>query len=570
MVSTSWALSPSLALALGSRFAGVPAVRAELQRLVTLHAANPAVQQYPLAVQYVATPTATTSNAPELSYLERWAPMTLGQAISLMATPAGRHPSVISYLLRSMAACDPEESAFFLPQLVQLLRHDPHGKVEEFLLHTAEKSTYFAYLLVCQLASEGRPPDEAFSPVVKRSNWTPPVDTGMWSIADEVQKRFWQLLRGPVREHLTAELNFFHDVTEVSGKLYPIPKEERKAAAVRLMKDVTLPRDDLFMPTDSTAVITGIKPETAAPMQSAAKCPILVAFDVQMHQKRDSLHHDGTGSRPQYEESITSAVSAAIFKVGDDCRQDVLALQVVSLLKRKFDQVGLPLPLIPYAVVPTGHECGIIQVVPHAKSRAQLGELTDGGLFEVFQYEFGLPGSKRFESARSAFIASCAAYAVASYLLQAKDRHNGNIMIDNRGCIIHIDFGYILGISPGGNMGFESAAFKLSYEMTELLDPGNTRASPHFLKFQELCIKGYLTARSIAEDIVATVAMMVPSQLPCFSRGNPIESLRERFHLEMSDAEAATFMKGLIADAYDKWTTGVYDLIQYYQNAIPK
>lgn len=198
------------------------------------------------------------------------------------------------------------------------------------------------------------------------------------------------------------------------------------------------------------------------------------------------------------------------------------------------------------------------------------GELTDGGLLEVFQREFGLPGSTRFEAARSAFIASSAAYAVASYLLQAKDRHNGNIMLDNRGRIIHIDFGFILGISPGGNMGFESAAFKLSYEMTELLDPGNTRTSPHFLKFQELCVKGYLAARSAADGIVATVAMSEASKLPCFSRGATVESLRQRFHLEMSDAQAAEFMRGLIADAYDKWTTGVYDLIQFYQNKIPK
>ena len=196
--------------------------------------------------------------------------------------------------------------------------------------------------------------------------------------------------------------------------------------------------------------------------------------------------------------------------------------------------------------------------------------MTDGGLFEVFQREFGLPGSVRFEAARSAFIASSAAYAVASYLLQAKDRHNGNIMIDNRGRIIHIDFGYILGISPGGNMGFESAAFKLSYEMTELLDPGNTRTSPHFLRFQELCVKGYLAARSVADGIVATVAMAEASGLPCFGRGTPVDSLRERFHLEMSEVQAADFMRGLIADAYDKWTTGVYDLIQFYQNKIPK
>ena len=76
--------------------------------------------------------------------------------------------------------------------------------------------------------------------------------------------------------------------------------------------------------------------------------------------------------------------------------------------------------------------------------------------------------------------------------VQAKDRHNGNLLVDSEGHLVHIDFGFILEISPGGNMGFESAAFKLSHEMTQLLDPGSTRQSTHFKLFEQLCIRGYL------------------------------------------------------------------------------
>ena len=170
--------------------------------------------------------------------------------------------------------------------------------------------------------------------------------------------------------------------------------------------------------------------------------------------------------------------------------------------------------------------------------------------------------------------------------------------------------------------------------MTQLLDPGGTRASDTFRRFQELTVRGFLVARSrlVADSVVAAVALMEPSQvrggggggamgccfgvvgagvcscgvcwrdtwqqpphnqirqylrclpipthphthtrslmqLPCFGYGKPVESLRARFKPELSDAAAAAAMLGMIRGAYDKWTTGGYDVIQYWQNAIPK
>lgn len=69
-------------------------------------------------------------------------------------------------------------------------------------------------------------------------------------------------------------------------------------------------------------------------------------------------------------------------------------------------------------------------MVPNTRSRSQMGETTDGGLYEIFQQEYGPVGSPSFEVARDNFIISSAGYAVASLLLQPKDRHNGNLLID--------------------------------------------------------------------------------------------------------------------------------------------
>ena len=59
-----------------------------------------------------------------------------------------------------------------------------------------------------------------------------------------------------------------------------------------------------------------------------------------------------------------------------------------------------------------------------------MGETTDGGLYEIFQQDYGPVGSATFETARENFLISSAGYAVASLLLQPKDRHNGNLLFD--------------------------------------------------------------------------------------------------------------------------------------------
>ena len=48
-----------------------------------------------------------------------------------------------------------------------------------------------------------------------------------------------------------------------------------------------------------------------------------------------------------------------------------------------------------------------------------------------------------FEEARKNFVESLAGYSLFNYLFNIKDRHNANIMIDAKGHIVHIDYGFM-------------------------------------------------------------------------------------------------------------------------------
>lgn len=181
---------------------------------------------------------------------------------------------------------------------------------------------------------------------------------------------------------------------------------------------------------------------------------------------------------------------------------------------------------------------------------------------------FGAVGSASFEKAKYNFMRSTAGYAVSSYIMNNKDRHNGNLLLDSEGRMVHIDFGFILDISPGGNLGFETASFKLSKEMVPLIDPSGKLTSKTYTEFEDLVVKGFLAAREHMEEIMQLFELQAESGLPCFERGKPIANVRERFMPELTDEEAAMRIRKQVRDAYGKWTTGCYDIIQYAQQGI--
>ncbi|KAI5295959.1 phosphatidylinositol-4- kinase, partial [Ascosphaera atra] len=190
--------------------------------------------------------------------------------------------------------------------------------------------------------------------------------------------------------------------------------------------------------------------------------------------------------------------------------------------------------------------------------------------------------------ARTNFVKSMAAYSVISYLLQFKDRHNGNIMIDDDGHIMHIDFGFCFDIAPGG-VKFERAPFKLTSEMVAVMgglnnsfgtgnssssgtlsltgshDPTNSQA---YRWFESLVVKAFLASRPHATKLSHIVALMLDSGLPCF-KPDTLKNFRDRFVLDKTERDAADYMQDLVRRSYLSRSTKEYDRFQLWTNKIP-
>ncbi|KAM9352704.1 phosphatidylinositol 4-kinase beta isoform 2-T2 [Symphorus nematophorus] len=157
---------------------------------------------------------------------------------------------------------------------------------------------------------------------------------------------------------------------------------------------------------------------------------------------------------------------SVIVKCGDDLRQELLAFQVLQQLKSIWEQERVPLWIKPYKILVLSSDSGMIEPVVNAVSLHQVKKQSQLSLLDYFLQEHGAPTTEAFLSAQRNFVQSCAGYSLICYLLQVKDRHNGNILLDADGHIIHIDFGFILSSSPK-NLGFETSAFKLTTEFVD-------------------------------------------------------------------------------------------------------
>lgn len=280
-------------------------------------------------------------------------------------------------------------------------------------------------------------------------------------------------------------------------------------------------------------------------------------------------------------------IISSIIKGNDELRQDYFVTQVIILFNYIFSSdPSLPIHLKPCKVISNGIG-GFIQTIIDSTSLAKINkiqfsvDLPSNSPFNVFfktnnidyqsfsnlkNYFIYKFGNNSFEYDRELyqFIFSLSGYCLLCYFLEIKDRNNGNILLNNRGQLIHIDFGFLFNKSPG-NIAFEKAPFKFTRDFVDLMEGYQSR---YYLKFQEVFYRGFILIRKYKNYLLKLTEIFCDlfSDLNCFSNKEEILSrLNEKFMSDITNEdELTTKCNELIQMSIDNWRTSAYDKYQKF------
>jgi len=266
-----------------------------------------------------------------------------------------------------------------------------------------------------------------------------------------------------------------------------------------------------------------------------------------------------------------SEVTGVMIKSNDDLRQEVFVMQMIHYYKSVFAKASLPIWLKTYRILSTSKDTGMIEFLKDTTSIDGLKKSEnfpkEGGLLKYFENIYGDPNSHSFKAAQRNFMLSLVGYSLVAYLLGLKDRHNGNIMIDVRGRLIFIDFGFAMGMAPGHEFSFERAPFKFTQDYIDVMGGTNSAC---FAEFKRLFVAGFEAARANSQIALGLVEiMMYKSNYPCFSGprygGNrALVEFQRRLMLTVPEKDVRKKALQLIYKSINHKGTWAYDRFQKF------
>jgi hypothetical protein len=256
-------------------------------------------------------------------------------------------------------------------------------------------------------------------------------------------------------------------------------------------------------------------------------------------------------------------IKSFIVKANDDLLQEMLILQII----KKFSDILKPLEIDinSYEIVMIGVRTGILEFLTNSSSiNYILNKIPNNWNLSKFFFNYF---KNNLENAKINFLNSLVGFCLISYFLQIKDRHNENILIDNKGRIMHIDFGFVLGASPGG-FNIEKSNMKLTEEYVKILGGLDSNL---FKLFKSKFLNGIIELQKHYKILKTLIDIMCKLNLRIFdfvSKEKVVENFRNKFLFDLKKVELEKFVDNLIMGSYNDYTTWFYDSFQYYTNKI--
>ncbi|GAM19998.1 hypothetical protein SAMD00019534_031730 [Acytostelium subglobosum LB1] len=235
-----------------------------------------------------------------------------------------------------------------------------------------------------------------------------------------------------------------------------------------------------------------------------------------------------------------------VYRHGDDLRQDMFTLNMMSLMDDIWKSNGLDLHMSIYNVTATGERSGFIEVMvdtPHIlanihKETNTISKIPGlaGWIKERNQSDAD------YESAVQNFIHSLAGYSVATHSLGIGDRQHDDtdIMVTNSGHLLHKDFAHFLG-SVRKSIQSSSKKDKVMplIVTAEFVTVMGGEKSSLFKWFSDLCCLSFDLIRKHVSLFIVLFKLVLSTGISELSRRSDIEYLRSSFMVEAADDEQA-------------------------------
>ena len=437
---------------------------------------------------------------------------------------------------------------FILLQLVQALKYEDEKNpfLRDMLLEkcaeSAELATSFYWFITVE-TGEG-----------DKSKKDPEERTEMEKVYKSIQEKFKKSLarNENIEKNVLSQIKLKDTLLTISKEMSKVPgksdlkKAKFKSLIERKTETGQALYEEHFVPLNAQIKINGIQADKCTVFRSAM-FPVKYSFVVENEYQKNNKEKED----PSHFETM--------FKYGDDLRQDQLILQIINYMNKLLLNAGQDYEFTTYKVLATSKSDGFVEFVSNSKTIYDISKEFKSNCIRGYIEQCANNDSVEIEKRLESFVNSCAGYCVVTYLLGIGDRHLENILVDRKGKLFHIDFGYIFGKDPKPF----PPSMKISPEMIKCMDD---KGSKRFEEFKNKCINAFWVLRENARLIVNMLYLMLDSGIPELNNQEALEKMHEKFLQQQSKQDAANSLLTIIEES----TGSIYSLLDTAHNLAVK